>query len=155
MNTRTKIFAVFGIAIVLAWGTLGGAAYGLWTLSGEAAESADQIDRVSSQNVPLLTAIKDLKLDVVQVQQWLTDISATRGLPGFDDGFDEAAGYAERFNGDVTAALGYASDLQLTEITQALEKVQTWRSCFTSMASISASATAPGTSPAFSARIWP
>ncbi|MEJ2001353.1 MAG: methyl-accepting chemotaxis protein [Maritimibacter sp.] len=125
MNTRTKIFAVFGIAIVLAWGTLGGAAYGLWTLSGEAAESADQIDRVSSQNVPLLTAIKDLKLDVVQVQQWLTDISATRGLPGFDDGFDEAAGYAERFNGDVTAALGYANDLQLTEITQALEKVQT------------------------------
>ncbi len=38
------------------------------------------------------TALKadDLKLNVVQVQQWLTDISATRGLDGLDDGFDKA-----------------------------------------------------------------
>jgi methyl-accepting chemotaxis protein len=33
---------------------------------------------------------KDMQLQVIQVQQWLTDISATRGLPGFDDGFKEA-----------------------------------------------------------------
>ena len=32
-----------------------------------------------------------MKYDVIQVQQWLTDISATRGLDGLDDGFDEAA----------------------------------------------------------------
>ncbi len=31
-----------------------------------------------------------ITLNVVQVQQWLTDISATRSAPGFDDGFDEA-----------------------------------------------------------------
>lgn len=37
----------------------------------------------------------DLKLDVVQVQQWLTDISATRGAKGFDDGFDNAEKYAK------------------------------------------------------------
>lgn len=37
----------------------------------------------------------DLKLDVVQVQQWLTDISATRGAKGFDDGFDNADKYAK------------------------------------------------------------
>ena len=30
-----------------------------------------------------------MKLDAVQVQQWLTDISATRGLDGLNDGFDE------------------------------------------------------------------
>ncbi len=34
-----------------------------------------------------------LKLDVIQVQQWLTDISATRAHKGFDDGFDEARKY--------------------------------------------------------------
>ncbi len=33
---------------------------------------------------------RQMKLDVVQVQQWLTDISATRGRDGLDDGFDEA-----------------------------------------------------------------
>ncbi|MBU1710527.1 MAG: hypothetical protein KKE17_11035 [Proteobacteria bacterium] len=31
-----------------------------------------------------------MKLNIVQVQQWLTDISATRGLDGLDDGFSEA-----------------------------------------------------------------
>ena len=39
---------------------------------------------------------KDLSLAVVQVQQWLTDISATRAAEGFDDGFDEARTNAER-----------------------------------------------------------
>lgn len=38
----------------------------------------------------------ELKLSVVQVQQWLTDISATRAAEGYDDGFDEANIYAER-----------------------------------------------------------
>ncbi len=33
---------------------------------------------------------RQMKLDVVQVQQWLTDISATRAKDGLDDGFDEA-----------------------------------------------------------------
>lgn len=31
-----------------------------------------------------------LKLAVVQVQQWLTDISATRGMDGLNDGFEQA-----------------------------------------------------------------
>lgn len=38
----------------------------------------------------------ELKLSVVQVQQWLTDISATRAAEGYDDGLDEAANYAEK-----------------------------------------------------------
>ena len=33
---------------------------------------------------------RDFELSVIQVQGWLTDISATRGLEGFDDGFSEA-----------------------------------------------------------------
>ena len=31
-----------------------------------------------------------MKLDVVQVQQWLSDISTTRAQDGLNDGFDEA-----------------------------------------------------------------
>ena len=48
------------------------------------------------------TKADELKLDVVQVQQWLTDISATRGAKGFDDGFDKAENYAK----DVERVLG-------------------------------------------------
>ena len=40
---------------------------------------------------------RQMKLDVVQVQQWLTDISATRGLDGLDDGFDEADSSRQSF----------------------------------------------------------
>ena len=40
---------------------------------------------------------KDLRYATAQVQQWLTDISATRGLDGLDDGFDEADRYAQDF----------------------------------------------------------
>ncbi|MEO5367512.1 MAG: bacteriohemerythrin [Magnetococcus sp. WYHC-3] len=35
---------------------------------------------------------------VIQVQQWLTDISATRAAPGFDDGFAEAEEHFKQFN---------------------------------------------------------
>jgi len=38
-----------------------------------------------------------LKLNVVQVQQWLTDISATGAAQGLDDGFDEAQKSADAF----------------------------------------------------------
>jgi methyl-accepting chemotaxis protein len=38
---------------------------------------------------------KNLQIHVIQVQQWLTDISATRGAEGYDDGYDEAEKHAE------------------------------------------------------------
>ncbi len=53
--------------------------------------------RLAERTIPILNAGHELKLSVVQVQQWLTDISATRGLDGLNDGFDEAASNAERF----------------------------------------------------------
>lgn len=44
----------------------------------------------------ILTA-SEMKIAVIQVQQWLTDISATRGEPGFDDGFQEAETWAKTY----------------------------------------------------------
>lgn len=40
---------------------------------------------------------EEMKMSVIYVQQWLTDISATRGENGMDDGLDEASRYAEQF----------------------------------------------------------
>ena len=45
---------------------------------------------IGAVEIPILNKAHELKLSVVQVQQWLTDISATRGLDGLNDGFDEA-----------------------------------------------------------------
>ena len=58
----------------------------------------EQVSVLVSKNYPIAEETQNLKLDVVQVQQWLTDISATRGLDGLDDGFKEAKGYAEAFH---------------------------------------------------------
>ena len=55
------------------------------------------LDQLLFHDVVVMDLAQQLKLSVVQVQQWLTDISATRGLDGLNDGFDEAAANAERF----------------------------------------------------------
>lgn len=44
-------------------------------------------------NTPEMITSMALQKDIIQIQQWLTDISATRAKPGFDDGFDEAEKY--------------------------------------------------------------
>ncbi len=45
---------------------------------------------VKEEGVPNAILAKDMQMQVVQMQQWLTDISATRGQDGLDDGFKEA-----------------------------------------------------------------
>lgn len=45
----------------------------------------------------IMKKFNSIKLSVVQVQQWLTDISATRGLDDLDDGFAEAEKSSRQF----------------------------------------------------------
>jgi len=52
----------------------------------------------------------ELQLELVQVQQWLTDISATQAAEGFDDGFDEAATHAELFRESLEALMALHPD---------------------------------------------
>ena len=59
---------------------------------GDNLKHVEEMQSVSYESVMLAD---ELKLSVVQVQQWLTDISATRGLSGYDDGLSEAEVYAQ------------------------------------------------------------
>ena len=45
---------------------------------------------VKDENIKLVTTAQQMRVDVIQIQQWLTDISATRAKDGLDDGFAEA-----------------------------------------------------------------
>ncbi|MBW8192761.1 methyl-accepting chemotaxis protein [Neiella marina] len=54
-------------------------------------------NNISQVQIPILNHAHKLKLAVVQVQQWLTDISATRGQDGLNDGFEEAENNAKLF----------------------------------------------------------
>jgi len=56
-----------------------------------------QATQLAERQIPLLNKAHEVKLRVIQVQQWLTDISATRARDGLNDGFDEAENNAQRF----------------------------------------------------------
>ncbi|MEE8483679.1 MAG: methyl-accepting chemotaxis protein [Nitrospinota bacterium] len=89
MNVIQKIYAGFAALLVLI------IIFGLFTLnsSSRGSESAEALHEASEQR----QVANSIKFNVVQVQGWLTDISATRGAEGYDDGFDEAATYAKLF----------------------------------------------------------
>lgn len=48
--------------------------------------------------IPNLLDFLELQLNIIQIQQWLTDVSATRAAEGFDDGFKEAKDYFDKAN---------------------------------------------------------
>ncbi len=79
-------------------------------------ETVETTLRFTEKDIVLVKLLKDIKLDVVQVQQWLTDISATRARKGFDDGFDEAEKYAKELRENVTKAQGLAKELGLDQL---------------------------------------
>jgi len=90
----------------------------------------DRIDRsekaaelAAVQGIRLVTLIKTIQIDVVQVQQWLTDISATRGLDGLDDGYDEADKAADGFEAAVAEAEELARAMNLPEAVEAIQVV--------------------------------
>lgn len=53
----------------------------------------EKSDYQTSIVMPSMLNYLELKLDVIQVQQWLTDVSATRAEEGYDDGYAEAKKY--------------------------------------------------------------
>lgn len=87
----SKKFLIIGIATVI----LLAAELGVIFLNNSYISKASR--DLSGFDVPLLDRAHKVKLAVVQVQQWLTDISATRGLDGLNDGFDEAEKNADQF----------------------------------------------------------
>ena len=50
----------------------------------------EESNKQSEEILPNLFDFLELQLSVLQVQQWLTDVSATRAEAGFDDGYSEA-----------------------------------------------------------------
>lgn len=60
-----------------------------------------QVNEMKERYFETVSKADELKLNVVQVQQWVTDISATRAAEGFDDGLDEAAVYAKKVHSGI------------------------------------------------------
>lgn len=84
---------------------------------------SDQTEYQKTQVAPTLQAVNNLKVDVIQIQQWLTDISATRGLDGLNDGFDLAKKYAADAEHEIDAltVLLPANKAELASVRKTLE----------------------------------
>lgn len=55
------------------------------------------MENIKERSIQRALLAEQIKTDVIQVQQWLTDISATRAAVGYDDGFEVAEQYATDF----------------------------------------------------------
>ena len=75
--------------------------------------------------LPNALKAKDLQMHVIQVQQWLTDISATRGAEGFDDGYDEAADHAETFRQTIAEYKSFYNGKKNSEKVKQMDDILT------------------------------
>ncbi len=78
----------------------------------------------STAILELQGTLKDVGTDVIQVQQFLTDIAATRGLDGLDDGPALAAERAASFERNIDQAVALASRLGETDLVTRLNNIE-------------------------------
>jgi methyl-accepting chemotaxis protein len=90
LNIRKK-FLIMAIAMTAVVGIESSVIF------SESATITRQATELKENINPILNKAYQVKIAVIQVQQFLTDISATRGLDGLDDGLDEAENNAKQF----------------------------------------------------------
>ncbi len=123
VSLKIKILVILSLTFLTMAGSFGFIIYQLTKQTPGLEYARTQSQKVANDAVPLLLNIKNIHYSVVQVQQWLSDISATRGLDGLDDGFKEAKASAENFRKEVADAKKHAKILGLDEILTTLDGV--------------------------------
>jgi len=87
-------------------------------------EVSHDVNEVIEAEIPLLLTVKNIQIDVTEVQQWLSDISATRGMNGLDDGFKKAAKSKEKFFTHIDKARKLAKELNLSEALKSIDRLE-------------------------------
>ena len=94
MRKLTIKMLVWMAAVVMAAAVLAQVAFNL--RQTQLVETA--LESMLHTKTPIANKVHDLQLQIVQVQQYLTDVSATRGMDGLDDGFKQAEQQAQLFH---------------------------------------------------------
>jgi methyl-accepting chemotaxis protein len=97
LSIRVRLFIAFGIICIffVIAGTI---------INNLNFKILSKVESVTEEVMPHSRNFKQIKLDIIQIQQWLTDISATRAAEGYDDGYVEA----EKFYMDAIKRIDYA-----------------------------------------------
>jgi methyl-accepting chemotaxis protein len=120
----TKLSAIFGTIALLALIIVGCILFHSISASGMLENVKSDSAVVDEKLMPLTTTIGDIQRDVIQVQQFLTDISATRGEDGLDDGFEDAKKFAQSFHQNVARAHKIANQLGDQKLIASLDNVE-------------------------------
>jgi methyl-accepting chemotaxis protein len=124
MTVKGKLIGILALLLVLFAGTSLLTYTQLQGQTPQLTNMAQQTTKVASAYVPLLETSKQIKFHVVQVQQWISDISATRAQDGLNDGIEVAGEHAGLFNEQVAKAKELATGLGLNEVVALLEKAE-------------------------------
>lgn len=86
LSIRLKLF--FGFGIVCIFFIIVGI-----VINSFGNKTIGELEAAKNEVLPHTLNFIEIKMDIVQIQQWLTDISATRAAEGYDDGYAEAETY--------------------------------------------------------------
>ena len=95
LSIKTRILAGFALPIVLF------IVFTVW-LSAQLSQVKQSMVNVSEQSVEYALLATAMDKNVVQIQQFLQDVSATQGKDGLDDGFKKAQDNFEALNSTLT-----------------------------------------------------
>ncbi|MCK9216214.1 MAG: hypothetical protein M0P52_17500, partial [Rhodoferax sp.] len=91
LSIKTRILAGFALPIILFIG------FTIW-FSGQLSQVKQNLASVSDQSVGYALLATSVDKNVVQIQQFLSDVSATQGKDGLDDGFKNAQAHFDGLN---------------------------------------------------------
>ena len=110
-----------GISVLLV--AFGGVSYQHDSATDQAFKVVKE-EKLKALNIGRLDSeLKSIQLSVVQVQQFLTDVSATRGMNGLDDGYELAEQNAQAFSKHLETATALATELHEDGIAEKLKVV--------------------------------
>lgn len=117
VRIRGQLILGFLVVVFLPANTVGYTVFSLRVIERATSRAANQL-------FPQAISLMELELDVIQIQQRLTDISATRATPGYDDGFKEAAGYYDHAVATIEELLSYYEAAADSEAGRKLEQIR-------------------------------
>ncbi|MBF0325641.1 MAG: PilZ domain-containing protein [Alphaproteobacteria bacterium] len=120
MSLRGLILGGFAACILVIVGLSALTLSSVSSQTGPIGDMESRADRVANDTMPLLLAIKDIRLDIIQVQQFLTDASAT----GNDEALAEADAWVARFTEHLDTAKGLAERMGLEDHVNTLERIE-------------------------------
>ncbi len=91
MTIKAKFLSVLGVVFLILL-------IQNWVVLSSVSRSQSALEHQQNVVVPLNKALVGLELSVIQIQQFLTDVSATRAQDGLSDGFDIAAEFYDKAN---------------------------------------------------------